>query len=300
MIRMRAMEVRPPWAATLTDGQHTLMVYAVTATALALLATLVRLRFATRESQGGYRTASLTANAVVAIAFGSYVLVLGSVIAGYRPTARGWVPNDFAVLAWAFRYVDWTITVPLLVVALLAVSEIASPRRRALARPVGMVLAALMIALGFAGAFIVDDGRSFGALLLLGVLSAVCFIGLYALIVGVTVASLPRLPEAARGPYRSAAVLLLTVWFAYPIVYGVQGITSGGGWATAGAVVLCVADLVSKIGFGSLLHRAAVLRSRADEDASPAADRRPRLPEADSLWVTDHTRLDRDPDLTRD
>jgi bacteriorhodopsin len=167
-------------------------------------------------------------------------------------------------------------------------------------RTVGMVLAAVMIALGFLGAFVVADGRSFDALLLLGVLSAVCFVALYGLITGVARSTLPRLPQSARGPYRAATVLQLAVWFVYPIVYGVQGITSGGVWATVGAVALCVADLVAKVGFGSLIHRTAVLRSRADEDASPTADRRPRSPEADSLYVEESTRYERDPDLRRD
>jgi bacteriorhodopsin len=158
----------------------------------------------------------------------------------------------------------------------------------------------LMIALGFLGAFVIDDGRSFGALLLLGALSALCFIALYVLITGVARSTLPRITTAARSPYRAATVLLLTVWFVYPIVYGVQGITSGGIWATIGSVALCSADLVAKVGFGSLIHRAAVLRSRADEDASPTADRRPRPPEADSLYVEESTRYERDPDLRRD
>ena len=300
MSRVHAIAVTPPWDATLTDGEHSLLLYAVTATALSLLATLVRLRFASRESQGEYRTASLTANAVVAIAFASYVLVLAAVLAGYVPTAGGWAPNDFAVFAWAFRYIDWTVTVPLLVFALFNVSAVASTERRTALRTVGMVLAALMIALGFLGAFVVADGRSFDALLLLGALSSVCFLALYVLITGAARTTLPRLPQAARSPYRAATVLLLTVWFVYPIVYGVQGVTSGGTWATTGAVALCVADLVAKVGFGSLIHRTAVLRSRADEDASPSADRRPRSPEADSLYVEESSRYERDPDLRRD
>ncbi len=91
-------------------------------------------------------------------------------------------------------------------------------------------------------------------------------------------------------------MLLLTVWFVYPLVYGLQGVTTGGAWAVTGAVALSGADLIAKVGFGSLIHRTAVFRSRADEDASPSTVRRPRQPEADSLWVEDRTRFDRDQD----
>lgn len=299
MSTMDSVAIRPPWTAVLTDGEHTLMLFAVTAAALALLATLVRVRFSSAEVQGEYRTASLTANAVVAIAFASYVLVLAALIAGYRRTPSGWVPTDFLSFAWSFRYADWAITVPLLVVEILAVSIVFS-RRRSWIRSLGMSLAVVMILLGFLGAFVVGDGRDLGALILLGVLSALCFAALTALVVGVALRTLPRLPPVARSPYRAAVVVLLVAWFVYPIVYGLQGTTSGGGWAVTGVVALSVADVVAKVGFGSLIHRTGVLRSRADEEASPTTERRPRQPEADMLWVEDQGAYERDEGLYRD
>lgn len=291
-----AQQVQPPWTAVLTDGEHTLMLFAVVGAALALLATLVRVRFASTEVQGEFRTASLTANAVVAIALASYVLIIGSLLLGYHATKAGWVPAATAQYAWALRYADWAITVPLLIVELLAVSLSRSAARRTAARRAGMVLAFAMILLGFVGAFVVDSGRSFQALALLGGLSALCFLGLAILILRTTLYSLPRMVLNARPAYRSAVLLLLTVWFAYPLVYGLQGTTSGGGWAVTGVVILSAADVVAKVGFSSLVHRTAVLQSRAEEDASPATSRRPRQPEADSLWVEDHHRYERDAD----
>jgi bacteriorhodopsin len=297
---MNGMDVRPPWTAVLADGEHTLLLFAVVAAALALLATLVRIRFASGEVQGEYRTASLTANAVVAIALASYVLVLVSLIIGYDRTGGGWRPNEWAQFGWAFRYADWAITVPLLVLELIAVSVMVSAERQMRVRAVGMVLAFAMIVLGFTGGFVVEDGRSFTALAVFGGLSALCFLGLAILIVRTALFSLPRLAPHARPAYRVAVVLLLVVWFVYPIVYGLQGTTSGGGWAVTGAVALSVADVIAKVGFGSLVHRTAVLRSRADEEASPTTERRPRQPEADRLWVEDGSRYTDDRDLHRD
>jgi len=294
------MDVRPPWTAVLDDGQHMLLLFAVVATALALLATLVRIRFSATEVHGEYRTASLTANAVVAIALASYVLVLVSLLVGYQRTDAGWRPDEWAAFGWAFRYADWSVTVPLLVLELITVSVVSSAERQARIRAVGMVLAFAMIVLGFVGAFVVDQGRSFTALAAFGAASALCFLGLAILIVRTALHSLPRLAAHARPAYRSAVVLLLVVWFVYPIVYGLQGTTTGGGWAVGGAVALCVADVVAKVGFGTLVHRTAVLRSRADEDASPTTVRRPRQPEADRLWVEDGSRYTEDADFSRD
>ena len=295
---METMVVRPPWTAVLTDGQHTLMLFAVVAAALALLATLVRVRFSSGEVQGEYRTASLTANSVVAIALASYVLVVAALVAGYQRTPEGWAPNAFASFGWSFRYADWAITVPLLVVEALAVSIVFS-RHRSWIRSAGMGLGFTMVLLGFLGAFVVGDGRDLGAIIALGVVSAVCFLALTGMIVAVALRTIPRLPPEARAPYRAAIVVLLVVWFVYPIVYGLQGTTSGGGWAVTGVVALSVADVVAKVGFGSLIHRTGVLRSRADEDASPTTQRRPRQPEADTLWVEDQGTYRRDPGLYR-
>ena len=61
--------LQPPWTTTLTQSEHDLILFAMVAAGLSLLATLVRVRFTSRESHGTFRAASLTANAVVAIAF---------------------------------------------------------------------------------------------------------------------------------------------------------------------------------------------------------------------------------------
>ncbi|GAA2751717.1 bacteriorhodopsin [Amnibacterium kyonggiense] len=286
--------VRPPWTAVLSDGEHTVLLFAVLAAVLAMLATLVRERFASSEVHGEYRTAGLTGTSIVAIALVSYVLVLVTVLVGYTPVDGTWVPTAVTQYAWSIRYADWAITVPLLVVELLAVSVARTPSRKDAQRRAGMVLAFLMIVLGFIGAFVVDGGRSFEALAGFGAVSAVCFLALALMIVRSAMYSLPRIVEPARRPYRSAVSLLVVVWFAYPIVYGLQGTTSGGTWAVIGAVILSVADVTAKVGFGSLVHRAAVYQSRAEEDASPTTQRRPRTPEADSLWVGEQGRYDRD------
>ena len=60
-----------------------------------------------------------------------------------------------------------------------------------------------------------------------------------------------------------------------------------------------LADIIAKVGFSSLIHRTAVFQSRADEEASPTTQRRPRQPEADSLWVRDQARYEGDEDRPR-
>lgn len=278
--------LQPPWTTTLTQSEHDLILFAMVAAGLSLLATLVRVRFTSSESHGTFRVASLTANAVVAIAFVSYLGIIAAFVMGYTQVGGEYRPNAGARLSWELRYMDWVVTVPLLVLELVAISVLARPTADRMRR-VGMVSAAAMIVCGFLGAFIVAGGRDSTSYVLLGVAGAVFFAVLYGLFVYAMRVSLPRLPVAARGPYRSAAVVLLITWLAYPIVYGLVGAFTGGVVVVIAQLALCAADMIAKIGFGTLVHRTSVLRSRNDESLDPSTVRRPRSAAKDSVYVAD-------------
>ena len=283
----------PPWEVALTPAEHTLVLAALVVTALALLSPLVRIRFTADESRGVFRTASLNANSVVAVAFLSYLGLIAAFLTGYRLEGGLWRPGDTAQLAWAVRYMDWAVTVPLLMIELVAVSSLTRTATQVVRR-VGMTGAVLMVASGFTGAFLVGDGRDFVAYAALGGLGAAFFGVLYVLVVWTLSRTLPRIPLPARTSYRSAVLLLLVTWLVYPVVYGIAGVTASAVWVVVGQLAYCAADLVAKIGFGTLVHRTAVLRSRAAEDADPSPTRRPRQPRADPVWVTDDRRLEFD------
>ncbi|MGN6744469.1 MAG: bacteriorhodopsin [Amnibacterium sp.] len=282
--------IQPPWTAPLTQAQHDLVLFGLVATGLTLFATLVRVRFTARESAGAYRAASLTASGVVAIAFIAYLGVTLAFVFGYRTTGTlgslVYEPLPIARYAWALRYMDWSATVPLLVIELVSISSL---NARALwwTRRIGMISAVAMIGSGFLGAFIVTTGRSSFTYTLFGLIGAVFFGVLYLLFFRAMLASLPRLPEAARSSYRSAIVLLLSTWLLYPIVYGMCGVFAGGAVAVISQLAFCAADLIAKVGFGGLVHRTAVLLSRNQEDLDPGRPRRSRAPLNDSVYISD-------------
>lgn len=278
--------LQPPWTVVLTPSEHDLILFAMVAAGLGLLATLVRVRFTSSEAHGTFRVASLTANAVVAIAFVSYLAIIVAFVLGYTQVGGEYRPNSGARLSWELRYMDWVVTVPLLVLELVAISTLAA-RTADRFRRIGMVSAVAMITSGFLGAFIVAGGRDSTSYALFGVLGAVFFAVLYGLFVYAMRVSLPRLPTAARGSYRSAGVVLLITWLAYPVVYGLVGTITGGVIVVIAQLALCGADMIAKIGFGTLVHRTAVLRSRNDESLDPSTVRRPRPASKDSVYVAD-------------
>jgi len=268
-----------PWNATLTLAEHSIIVYALSVAGLALFAFFVKSLVSTNEVTGRYRTGVYAGMAITGIAFLSYVLLVVEFALGYERKGDSWVPNANAILTWAPRYFDWTVTVPLLVIELLAVATLAGAAARRL-RAVGIAAAFLMISTGFIGGVAVDSGTNEGALWLWGVISGVFMVVLYVLVIYVVVKGGRDLRGTeAAATLRNAGILLIVTWMAYPIVFGLQGWGHGGAVITWMQVVLSAADIVAKVGFGSMIHKIAKLRSA--EDVRTGVD---TLPEA--LWIS--------------
>jgi bacteriorhodopsin len=272
-----ARDVQPPWTVPLTDGQHTLIEYGVAVAALCLVAMLTRVWSARTEVGDRYRPMVHASVAVCVVAFLSYVLLALELHGGYVHRGGVWVPQAEAVGTWTARYLDWTVSVPLLVVEVVAVSAVTG-RAAVRARLIGGSAAVLMVTLGFLGAVVIRGGDDFQALLWLGVASSVCFAVVYAVIIVVVLRSLPVLPAAARGPMTGAMVLLLIVWFVYPVMYGLQGIVSGGAWTVTEHLAMSGADIATKVAFGLLLLRVARIRTGADVVAEDDVH-------AESIWI---------------
>ncbi|MET3637224.1 MULTISPECIES: bacteriorhodopsin [Curtobacterium] len=268
-----------PWNATLTLAEHSIIVYALSVAGLALLAFFVKSLVSTNEVTGRYRTGVYAGMAITGVAFLSYVVLVASFALGYDRKGDSWVPNANAILSWAPRYFDWTVTVPLLVIELLAVATLAGVAARRL-RAVGVAAAFLMISTGFIGGVVIDSGTSIPALWTWGVISGVFMVVLYLLVIYVVVKGGRDLKGSeAAATLRNAGILLIVTWMAYPIVFGLQGWGHGGAVFTWMQVVLSAADIVAKVGFGAMIHKVAKFRSA--EDVRAGVD---TLPEA--LWVS--------------
>lgn len=267
-----------PWKDTLTSGEHSLIFYSLVIAGLALLGYLLKTALSLSEVGTKYRPAVLASIAITGIAFVSYVVLVLKFDLGYDPKGSNWVPNSDALLSWSPRYMDWSVTVPLLMIELIAVSALTG----VLARRVRFLCvggAFGMIFTGYLGGVVIGDGENLGALWLWGVISGLFMVGLYVLILFTVLKTLPGLEAEARGSYRSAMILLMVIWFAYPIAFGLQGFASGGGRTTAMQVVLSFADIVAKVGFGVLIHKVAKLRTA--QDVNSGTDTHP-----ETVWMS--------------
>jgi bacteriorhodopsin len=255
--------VRAPWSYALSTAQHDLIHYAIVVAGLALFAMFVRDWVSVDEIGARYRPATYASLCITGVAFLSYVYIAVKLDTSYVLRAGEYVPTADARTTYVPRYMDWSVTVPLLMVELLAVSGLRGAAQRSM-RLVTMSCAFAMIATGFLGAAVISGGDSTGAMLLWGLISTAFYIALYVLIGRVLTQSRGSMGAEAYASYRNATLLLMSSWGWYPIAFAIHNWFPGSGWTTTIQVGYSIADVVAKVGFGSLIHKVAKLRTAED------------------------------------
>jgi len=167
--------------------------------------------------------------------------------AAFAVTSSGQPFND------AYRYVDWLLTVPLLLIELILVMQLSAEETSSKAWTLGLS-SALMVALGYPGEVQDDpEGRW-----LWWAMSMVpfCYV-VYELVVGLSAATQTNSPSVAS-LISSARYLTAFSWLTYPFVYMIKGVGLEGPMATAlEQVGYSLADVVAKAVFGILVWRIA-------------------------------------------
>lgn len=215
-----------------------------------------------------YRPALMISGLVVTIACYHYFMIRHSwqdayTLSGGKYVGSGAGFNDF------YRYADWILTVPLLMVELVSVLRLEKSKSQSLL--VRLVIAALlMIALGYPGE-VISEPSGWTTRVIWGALSSIPFFYiLYVLWVELT-NSLATQPVAARRLIEVARLVLLITWAVYPIAYAMGGTETalaakaGGAVDATGVVGLqigyAIADITAKAGFGVLIYFIAVAKS---------------------------------------
>ena len=160
----------------------------------------------------------------------------------------------------AYRYVDWLLTVPLLLVEVVAVLALAKEVSRSLITRL-VPASAAMIALGYPGEISNDQNTQ----VLYGVLSTLPFIYiLYVLFVELG-KSLERQPAGVAETVGRLRLLLIATWGVYPIAYifNIVGDASASSFVTV-QVGYTIADVLAKCVFGLTILKIARMKSMAE------------------------------------
>lgn len=218
--------------------------------------------FLMRANQVGrnYRTAITITGLVTLIACYHYFRIFSSWEAAFtvvgnviKPTGQDF--ND------AYRYVDWLLTVPLLLVELILVMRL--PPAETVSKSIKLgLLAALMVILGYPGEVASDVNTRW----LWWALAMIPFVIIvYDLFFGLK-ASIQTQPASVRGLVSTARWLTILSWCFYPVVFilPMLGLT-GGAASTAVQVGYTIADIVAKALFGLFIYMIAVRKSEVEE-----------------------------------
>ncbi|MEJ5946941.1 bacteriorhodopsin [Pseudokineococcus basanitobsidens] len=272
-------------ASTYAAWQYQLILYSFAVSMFALFAAGLYALATRSDVSKRYRPASLASALICWVATLAYALLVIQWLTGFTASADGGTYTaDPGTSITPLRYMDWSVTVPLLTAELFAVCTLAR-RTSAWWRLGAMGSAFLMILTGYFGAITLGGGDPTGPLLVWGAISTVFFVALYVFLVKPYTAARAEMGPEARTSLRNAVVLLLSVFGAYPLLYLVP-LWAGyddAAWATTVQVLFCAADITAKAGFGVLVHKVAKLRTA--EDARTQAAQLPDLYPAE-VWVS--------------
>ncbi|NDJ52783.1 MAG: bacteriorhodopsin [Chloroflexi bacterium] len=255
----------------LTPTQFSLVYNTLSFTFATMLASFVFFVLARQQVSPKYRSALVMSAIVVAVAGYHYFRIFESWSAAFilqdgMYVASGVPFND------AYRYVDWLLTVPLLVAELIAVLNLPKGQRGRLTAQL-VIASVAMIVLGYPG----EIAQTAGARALWGFLSTIPFVYIVWILFGQLNGAIEQQTGEAKVLTRNIRWLLLGTWGFYPIVYLLPILDGVGILALGSAATLVgvqvgygIADVLAKCGYGIMIYAIAKANSEADVAAIEA------------------------------
>ena len=244
---------------TISLGQYDL-VYNAFSFAIAVMGAATAFFFLNRSQVAPvYRTAITITGLVTLIAFYHYMRIFSSWEASFT-VLNGVIKPTGVAFNDAYRYVDWLLTVPLLLVELILVMRLPANETTAKATKLG-VLAAVMVLLGYPGEISTDSGTRWMWWTLSMIPFTLIVIDLF---FGLS-KSIENQPANARGLVNAARYVVVVSWLFYPIVFLFPMIGFTGSAATTAVQVgYTISDIVAKAMFGVLIYMIAARKSETE------------------------------------
>jgi bacteriorhodopsin len=279
----------PEQVPQLTQTQFSTVYNLISLAIASLLFTAIFLLVSQRRVTPRYRNALIVSALVCGIAAYHYFRIFENLKESYPPGDTADAPHVLSGFEFneAYRYVDWFLTVPLLLVETVAVLALARAVQRGLLYKL-VPASALMIALGYPG----EVSDSNGTRILFGLLSTIPFVYLlYVLFVELS-KSIVRQPPEVRHTISMLRLALVGLWGVYPVTY-MFPLFGGDFFGGAGGFVLrqggySIADILAKAAYGLAIYKIARVKSALEDQAysfdegdtatepAPAANGRPR------------------------
>jgi bacteriorhodopsin len=243
----------------LSPGQFMLVYNVFSFTIATMLASFVFFLVARSQVAEKYRPALLLSALVVGIAGYHYLRIFQSWEGAYNLT------NGVYVLSGkpfndAYRYVDWMLTVPLLLLELVAVLSLPKSESEGLFGKLA-IAAFLMIVLGYPGEISTDMTTR----AIWGALSTIPFVYILYVLWTKLGKNMSKQPPYVQVLMTNIRLLLLLTWGFYPITYMLPmfGITAQSS-ILAVQIGYAISDVLAKAFYGVMIYWIARAKSEAD------------------------------------
>ena len=235
------------------------------------LAGLVYFVLIRQEMAPRYRFASLLATVVMVTAFMILFRLQNNWVNSFSFDAEAnvWQVSDY-LFTNGLRYINWTITIPALLLQLVAVLDIKNPVRFS-AMTIGLAIG--MIYTGYLGQFY--ETTNLAAFLIWGTISTLFYLPLLYLVYKEVSAAGSYLPAETKPLMQAILLVFFVAWTLYPGGYLFPVMLNSEFGSVGRQITFTVADVSSKVIYGILISRVAIIRSRyLSEDAeSPTLER---------------------------
>jgi len=256
----------------MTDVQYQAVYNTLSFALASMMATTMYLWFRSNAVHDKFKSAVLISGLVTFIAAYHYFRIFNSWVEAYSysagemeggamqiggPKMTGVPFND------AYRYMDWLLTVPLLLIEILLVMNLDEATFSIKSKTLG-IGSALMIVSGYYGELTVSGDLS--SRWHCWMLSMIFFLYIvYELLVGLSAATNSENDPVVKSKIQLAQLLTVVSWCTYPVVYlfPMFGITASEA-VVAIQVGYCVSDIISKCGVGIVIYQVTYAKSNKE------------------------------------
>lgn len=209
-----------------------------------------------------YKSALIITGLVTFIAAYHYLRIFNSWTEAYVWTAEGTLELTGKPFNDAYRYMDWLLTVPLLLIEIILVMKLDPSETVSKSASLGF-FSALMIILGYPGETIIGDDLNRRWLWWMCAMLPFLYI-VHTLLVGLSAATDSESDPQVRSLIKKAQVATVISWCTYPVVYvfPMLGIT-GGNVVVFIQLGYSVSDIISKCGVGLLVYNITMAKTAA-------------------------------------
>jgi bacteriorhodopsin len=219
-----------------------------------------------------YASALIISGEVTFIAAYHYLRIFNSWVDAYeyKPNASGKVEDPVLTgvpFNDAYRYMDWLLTVPLLLIEIVFVMKLSEEETKKKATYLG-VASGLMICNGYPGELIVEGDLSVRWFFWVFSLCPFTYV-VYELLVGMASSTNAESDPVVKGLIQRSQYWTVVSWLTYPVVYIFPMIGFSGSHAIVAVQVgYCVSDIISKCGVGLVIYCVTDAKSKSAKEGA--------------------------------